>query len=153
MNLCLIPARGGSKRIPRKNVLPLNGIPLIGYTINAAKEAGIFDEIIVSTEDAEIKQVALSMGVKVDDRPKALAGDHITKVKVVHEFLTRASNKGKYKTVTALLPTCPFRTSLHLKEAFGVFISNPSVPFLIARLSANLEPYRCRRTQGVHWSE
>lgn len=131
MHLCLIPARGGSKRIPRKNVLPLNGIPLIGYSIHAAKEAAIFDEIIVSTEDPEIKQVALSMGVKVDDRPSELAGDNVTKVTVVKEFLSRESNHGKYKTITALLPTCPFRTSDHLKQAFQIFISNPSIPFLI----------------------
>lgn len=130
-NLCLIPARGGSKRIPRKNVLPLNGIPLIGYSILAAKNAGIFDEIIVSTEDEEIKKVALGYGVKVDDRPHDLAGDNVTKVTVVKEFLSRESNKNKYSTITALLPTCPFRSAQHLKEAFEIFKSNKNIPFLI----------------------
>jgi pseudaminic acid cytidylyltransferase len=130
-NLCLIPARGGSKRIPRKNVLPLNGVPLIGYSILAAKNAAIFDEIIVSTEDEEIKKVALSYGVKVDDRPHDLAGDNVTKVTVVKEFLSRELNRNKYSTITALLPTCPFRTAQHLKEAFEIFKSNKDVPFLI----------------------
>ena len=57
-SVCIIPARGGSKRIPRKNILPLNGKPLISYSIRAAIDSGVFDEVIVSTEDKEIKKIA-----------------------------------------------------------------------------------------------
>jgi CMP-N-acetylneuraminic acid synthetase len=130
-HLCIIPARGGSKRIPRKNILPLNGIPLISYSIRAAKQAGIFDQIIVSSDDQEILNVAKQEGVETDIRPEHMSGDTITKVAVVKEFLERKESKDKYETVTALLPTCPFRTGEHLKQAWKIFISNPKVPFLV----------------------
>lgn len=131
MNVCIIPARGGSKRIPRKNILPLNGLPLIGYSIRAALDSGVFDQVLVSTEDEEIKEVALNMGVQVDDRPEEMAGDKVTKVQVVKEFLQREVNRGKYQSVCALLPTCPFRTADHVREAFMQFQANMDLPFLI----------------------
>jgi CMP-N-acetylneuraminic acid synthetase len=130
-SLCIIPARGGSKRIPRKNILPLNGRPLISYTIRAAIDSNVFSDIIVSTEDAEIKQIALSEGALVDDRPEHMAGDTVTKVQVVKEFLQRKNGLENYDTVTALLPTCPFREAKHLKEAYELFAANPQLPFLI----------------------
>lgn len=130
-SICIIPARGGSKRIPRKNILPLNGVPLIAYTIRAAVQSGVFDEIIVSTEDKEIKEVALSEGVMVDDRPEHMAGDFVTKVQVVKEYLERKGNFDQDDVITALLPTCPFRTGNHLKEAFEIFQNNSELPFLI----------------------
>jgi pseudaminic acid cytidylyltransferase len=129
-SLCLIPARGGSKRIPRKNVLPLNGVPLIAYTIRAAKESGVFDKIVVSSEDEEILQLAKQEGVDVDVRPAELASDGATKVQVVREYLSRAEVATGYKYITALLPTCPFRTSKHLREAFEM-LKNGDCPFLI----------------------
>ena len=131
-NICIIPARGGSKRIPRKNILPLNGLPLIGYSIKAALNAGVFDEVIVSTEDSEIKEVALKLGATVDDRPEHMAGDTVTKVQVVKEQLERMKSIRDEDTITALLPTCPFRTDQHLKEAFDSFILHKEkLPFLI----------------------
>ena len=90
-SIAIIPARGGSKRIPRKNILPLNGIPLISYTIRAAKSSNCFDKIIVSTEDQEIADIAISEGVEVDERPQNMAGDRITKVQVVEEYLHRTN--------------------------------------------------------------
>lgn len=129
--LCLIPARGGSKRVPRKNVLPLNGRPLISYSIRAAIDSGIFDEVIVSTEDEEIRSVALSEGALVDNRPEHLAGDTATKVQVVKEFLERGDHRTRYGFITALLPTCPFRTAEHVKAAFQMMKENPQLPFLV----------------------
>ena len=64
-NLCIIPARGGSKRIPRKNVKPFLGKPMLAYSIEAAKESGLFDEIMVSTDDEEIANIALQYGANV----------------------------------------------------------------------------------------
>lgn len=130
-SVCIIPARGGSKRIPRKNILPLNGRPLISYSIRAALDSGVFTEVIVSTEDAEISAIALKEGALVDARPQHMAGDTVTKVQVVKEFLERVNPLKKYDTVAALLPTCPFRTARHVKEAFELFVSNPQLPFLI----------------------
>lgn len=129
--VCIIPARGGSKRIPRKNITPLNGIPLLSYTIRAALASGIFDEIYVSTEDSEIAELAINENVLVDYRPLSLAGDFITKVQVVKEFLERKNGVEKYSTITALLPTCPFRTGKHIMEANDIFNNNPELPFLI----------------------
>lgn len=129
-SVCIIPARGGSKRIPRKNILPLNGVPLIGYSIRAAIGSGVFTDVIVSTEDPEIKSIALQEGAKVDDRPAHLAGDTVTKVQVVKEFIERPASSG-YDIVAALLPTCPFRTAKHVEEAYRIFTANPQTPFLI----------------------
>lgn len=129
-SLCLIPARGGSKRIPRKNVLPLNGVPLLSYTIRAAKDSGAFDNIVVSSEDEEILALAKSEGVETDQRPAELAADNATKVQVVREYLSRPGMRTEYQYITALLPTCPFRTSKHLREAFDM-LRNGNCPYLI----------------------
>lgn len=129
-SLCLIPARGGSKRIPRKNVLPLNGVPLLSYTIRAAKDSGAFDHIVVSSEDEEILALAKSEGVETDQRPAELAADNATKVQVVREYLNRPGMRSEYRYITALLPTCPFRTSKHLREAFDM-LRNGNCPYLI----------------------
>ncbi len=123
-NLAIIPARGGSKRIPRKNILKLNGIPLLSYTIRAVKESGCFDEILVSSEDKEIQDLALSEGVNIDRRPESMAGDKVTKVQVVKEFLEREENKTKWDNVAAFLPTCPFRTAEDVKNAVSLFEKN-----------------------------
>ena len=129
-SICVIPARGGSKRIPRKNSLKLNGIPLISYSIRAAINSCQFDEIFVSTEDKELKQIAVSEGIMVDDRPLKLAGDNVTKIEVVNEFLERRNYISTDDIITALLPTCPFRTHHHIKEAFDLFMKN-DLPYLI----------------------
>ena len=129
--LCIIPARGGSKRIPRKNVLPLNGIPLIAYTIRSAKHSRVFDKIVVSTEDDEIAQVAISEGVEVDARPMEMAGDKVTKVQVVKEYLERTNAENEFDNIAALLPTCPFRTAEDVQSAANVFFENKENEFLI----------------------
>jgi CMP-N-acetylneuraminic acid synthetase len=73
--IAVVPARGGSKGIPRKNLALLAGRPLIDFTLNAARSAGIFDEIIVSTDDAEIAEFSRSRGCSVRERPEDLASD------------------------------------------------------------------------------
>ena len=131
-NLCIIPARGGSKRVPRKNILPLNGIPLLAYSIRAAKNSGMFDKIILSSDDAEIIELGKVEGVEIDIRPEHLAGDTATKVQVVKEYIERTNAVNHFETITALLPTCPFRKAEHLKEAFGIFNANKNrIPYLI----------------------
>lgn len=87
MSVAIIPARGGSKRIPKKNIKDFFGAPLISYSIKAAQESKLFSEIFVSTDDAEIKSVALEYGAKVIDRPKNLSDDFTgTKPVVVHSI-------------------------------------------------------------------
>lgn len=124
-NLAIIPARGGSKRIPRKNILPLNGVPLLAYTIRAAKESGKYDRIVLSSEDAEIQAIGHAEGIEVDQRPESFAGDKVTKVQVVKEYLERTGAVDEFDTVSALLPTCPFRRPEDIKAAFELFESSP----------------------------
>jgi pseudaminic acid cytidylyltransferase len=130
LRVAIIPARGGSKRVPRKNILPLNGTPLLSYTIRAAMESNCFDRVIVSTEDEEIAKLAEKEGVEVDRRPQTMAGDTVTKVQVVFEFLNRPENQGVFSEVCALLPTCPFRQPSDIQNAIALFESR-SEQFLI----------------------
>ncbi len=80
--VALIPARGGSKRLPRKNILAVGGLPMLAHPIRAARESGLFDAIYVSTEDAEIAEVARAQGAEVIERPADIAGDRATVVQV-----------------------------------------------------------------------
>lgn len=130
-SLCIIPARGGSKRVPRKNILPLNGIPLISHTIRAAKDANVFTDIIVSTEDPEISEVALDEGVMVDHRPEAMCLDTVTKVQVVKEYIERTKAESKYDYVACMLPTCPFRKAEDVVQAYNQLVNQNDINYLI----------------------
>jgi len=89
MSVCVIPARGGSKRIPRKNIRPFHGRPMIGWSIAAAKESGLFDRIIVSTDDPEIAAVAKAEGAEVPFmRPTELSSDLAATVPVIAHAVT-----------------------------------------------------------------
>lgn len=125
MTLCFIPARGGSKRIPGKNIRLLGGRPLIEWTIAAAKDSGCFDSIIVSSDDDEVLRIAAHSGVIADRRSPELSGDRVRFVEVLEEFLKRAENAGKYKTVAVLLPTCPFRNASDVSAAVELQKHNP----------------------------
>jgi len=148
-SICIIPARGGSKRIPRKNVLLLNGIPLLAYTIRDAIKANVFDTIIVSSEDAEIRQVALDEGIEVDMRPDSMAADNITKVKVVKEYLQRTKAWEEYDVVAALLPTCPFRTSEDIKIPYNKFVKQDKFDCLIGVVEYDFPIQLALRSSGV----
>jgi CMP-N,N'-diacetyllegionaminic acid synthase len=109
--LGLIPARGGSKGVPRKNVRTLGGKPLIGHTIDAARDATCIDRIIVSTEDEEIATVSTSLGAEVPFlRPASLAQDDTPMLPVVvHALRTIVAGGWKPDAVCLLQPTFPFR--------------------------------------------
>jgi CMP-N-acetylneuraminic acid synthetase len=118
--LVIIPARGGSKRLPRKNVLPLGGKPLILHAVDVALGAAKFGRVLVSTDDPEIKSVALSRkGVTVDDRATILAGDKIKVVDVIGELVDRPDIQRDFDVIGMLLPTCPFRTSSQVADGFA----------------------------------
>jgi CMP-N-acetylneuraminic acid synthetase len=118
--IVVIPARGGSKRLPRKNVLPLGGKPLILHAVDVALGAATFGCVMVSTDDPEIKRVALArQGVTVDDRASALAGDKIKVVDVIGELVDRPEIRDAYDVLGMLLPTCPFRTAAQVGEGFA----------------------------------
>jgi len=93
--IAILPARGGSKRLPRKNILPIKGKPMITYPIEAARQSGLFDDIIVSTEDLEIAAVAESAGACVAHRPANLAHDRATVVQVCLHLLALLEKDGR----------------------------------------------------------
>lgn len=92
--VAIIPARGGSKRLPRKNILPVFGRPMLSYPIKTAIESGMFDDVIVSTEDHQIKSVALEYGARAQDRPEELAQDRSTVVQVCTDVLKNLKAEG-----------------------------------------------------------
>lgn len=119
-NLAIIPARGGSKRIPRKNIKYFLGKPIIAYSIEAAIKSNLFDEIMVSTEDQEIAEVAIKYGAKVPFfRSNENADDFATLVDVLIEVVNQYKSRDKtYEYICCILPTAPLTTTKRIKEAF-----------------------------------
>ncbi|MEA1988824.1 MAG: acylneuraminate cytidylyltransferase family protein [Pseudomonadota bacterium] len=113
--LAVIPARGGSKRLPRKNVLDFAGKPLIAWTIEAAKHSKYIDHFAVSTDDQEISDVSKKYGAEVLTRPAQLATDTASTVDVVLHAI--AAQSQSYDYVILLQPTSPLRTAQHIDEA------------------------------------
>jgi pseudaminic acid cytidylyltransferase len=118
MKIAVIPARGGSKRIPRKNIRAFAGRPIIAYPIQASLESGLFDEVIVSTDDDEIASTALSYGAQVPFvRPKALSDDHTgTNAVVKHALDWYAGNGQTVEFACCIYATAPFLQVRHLKQ-------------------------------------
>lgn len=119
-SLCIIPARGGSKRIPRKNIKPFMGKPIMAYSIEAALKSKLFDEVMVSTDDEEFAKVAIQYGASVPFlRSAATANDYATTVDVLLEVVETYKNQGKiFDNICCLYSTAPFVTPERLIEAF-----------------------------------
>jgi pseudaminic acid cytidylyltransferase len=109
MNLCVIPARGGSKRIPRKNIKEFCGKPMIAYAIEAAKSSNLFDSIVVSTDDSEIASISGSYGAEVPFmRPEELANDYAGTVEVIAHAICECDKAGlKPEIVCCMYPCVP----------------------------------------------
>lgn len=120
--LCIIPARGGSKRVPRKNIRDLAGQPLLEYTLDVALESGVFDQIIVSSGDEEILSFAERDGITTDVRPESLRGDTVRTVDVIAELLDRPEIRDRFDAIAQMLPTCPFRTVEDVRNAHELFV-------------------------------
>ena len=118
--IAIIPARGGSKRLPNKNILLLGNHPLLVHSILFAQaNSEIIDEIYVSTDDAEIKQIALQFGAKVIDRPEAISGDLEPTITALEHVLQSINEE--VENVVLLQPTNPLRPKNLLKECFEKF--------------------------------
>ena len=143
MNICIIPARGGSKRIPRKNIKEFNGIPIIAYSIRAAIESNCFDKVIVSTDDEEIARVSKDYGAEIPFiRPKELANDYVGTIPVMkHAIEWFEGNDITIKHVCCLYATAPFIQSKTISNAYLQLIDSEanycfsvtSFPFPIQR--------------------
>lgn len=130
--LILIPAKGASTRLPRKNMRLLGGKPLLGWAIDSAQSAQLGPHVIVSTEDEEIAAYAESRSVEVLLRPEKLAVDPAGVVDVALHAIECLRDRGReFKTIVILLPTCPFRTSDDIREAHRLF-KNKQAEFLMS---------------------
>lgn len=119
--VAVIPARGNSKRLPRKNIIDFLGRPIIAYTIDAAFESGCFERVVVSTEDDEIAAVAESCNAYVDRRTPALATDAAMILHVCLDFLDREEIAGRrWKTMACLLATAPMRTGEDIRRTMAL---------------------------------
>lgn len=118
-SICIIPARGGSKRIPRKNIKDFLGMPVIAYSIKAAIESEVFDEVMVSTDDEEIAEVAKQYGANIPFlRSKETSNDFATTADVINEVLDRYGDLDrKFDVVCCIYATAPFITSERLQQA------------------------------------
>ncbi|AWG23695.1 pseudaminic acid cytidylyltransferase [Flavobacterium faecale] len=118
-NICIIPARGGSKRIFRKNIKIFLGKPIIAYSIEAAIDSGIFDEVMVSTDDAEIAEIALQYGAKVPFmRSNKNANDFATTYEVIEEVIESYKKRGQsFDQACCIYPCAPFISTKKLVEA------------------------------------
>lgn len=118
----LITARGGSKGLPRKNVLPINGTPLIGITINAAKKCELVNDVYVTTDDEEIALISESFGAKVIQRPAHLASDTASSIDVIaHAIDWLTDRERRFEQMVLLQPTSPLRTCIHLQESLALY--------------------------------
>ena len=123
--LALIPARGGSKGVPRKNIKLLNGIPLIEYTIYAAKNSKLITDIIVNSDDDEILEIAQKNKVSIFKRSRDLATDTSASIDVVCDTLQQLQSQNKfYDAIILLQPTSPFRPIGFIDEAIEKFLNN-----------------------------
>lgn len=118
-SICIIPARGGSKRIPRKNIKDFLGMPVIAYSIKAAIESEVFDEVMVSTDDEEIAEVAKQYGANIPFlRSKETSTDFATTADVIYEVIDRYEDLDrKFDVVCCIYATAPFITSERLQQA------------------------------------
>jgi pseudaminic acid cytidylyltransferase len=124
--IAIIPARAGSKRLPHKHILLLNGKPLIAWTIEAAIESGVFDEVIVNTDCQDIATIAREYGATVPFvRPSHLAEDHTPTIDVIKHTLEWYQEKQDFfKEVMLLQPTSPLRDGADIKEAWDLYLKS-----------------------------
>ena len=127
MNIALIPARGGSKRIPRKNVKIFRGYPMISWSIKAALESRAVDHIFVSTDDEEIASVAADFGATPFNRPSHLASDTADTLSVVRHAISHFNSQGLLvSSLCTIYATAPFVQSDDLNQALSLHSKDPS---------------------------
>lgn len=148
-SLCVIPARGGSKRIPRKNIREFCGKPIIAYSIEAALGSGLFDEVVVSTDDEEVAEVARRHGASVPFmRSAETSGDYATATDALNEMLERCANRGSEpEWLCCLYATAPFVTPEKLRAAYALF-DPQGEDCLCAVAEFGFPPLRAFRREG-----
>ena len=133
MNLAIIPARGGSQRISRKNIRDFLGRPILEYSINSALDSNCFDEVIVSTDDEEIAKIAISCGASVPFfRSKINSSNTATTIDVLVEVLMRYKEENvNWDNLCCIYPTAPFISPERLLEGLNILKSNSNIKSVI----------------------
>ena len=141
--LVVIPARGNSKGVPGKNIKLLGGKPMLGYSLDAARSQFQDDEILVSTDDPEIKAYVESQGVSVPFlRPAELATDHADTYDVlIHALDFTEKNNYQAEVLILLQPTSPFRTGKHISEALDIYKKSPDLDMVVSVIETRANPY------------
>ncbi|MFY9143265.1 pseudaminic acid cytidylyltransferase [Sulfuricurvum sp.] len=126
MRIAIIPARGGSKRIPRKNIKSFCGKPIIAYSIEAAQKSGLFDRIVITTDDEEIAELARSYGAEVPFmRPKELSDDHTATIPVIAHAIQTLQDQGSIiDAACCIYATAPFIRPDDIAEAYHALIEH-----------------------------
>lgn len=139
--LFLIPARGGSKGIPRKNIKKLGGKPLLYYTLESAVQVADEKDICVSTDDDEIIEKVKEFGINVPfKRPEKIAGDTASQFDVIKHAVNYYEEKGEnYDAVVLLQPTSPFRLATHIEETLSLF--KPGIDMIASVKKTKANPY------------
>lgn len=145
--IAIIPARGGSKRLPRKNILQINGKPIIYYPISAALESNLFDEVIVSTEDKEIAEIAEQVGASISLRPESLAQDRSTVVEVCNELLSRKGYQ-YVESFCCIYATAIFLTADDLRESYAKLLEEPLIDYVMGVSAYNFHPVQALINRG-----
>lgn len=153
MNLAIIPARGGSKRIPRKNIKDFCGKPIIAYSIETAIKSGLFDKVIVSTDDEEIAEVARNYGAETPFmRPKELADDYSTTTDVIQHAISRFIDAGlKINNVCCIYATAPLIKPSSLIQGYqNLHIKDCNMSFSAARYNSPIQrAFRIQNDQKI----
>ena len=125
--VAIIPAKGGSKRLPRKNIVNFRGKPIIDWTIKAAIDSGIFERIVVSTEDDEIAEIASKRNIDLDNRSERLSSDKSTVDQVCLDFLINEEKKSRYyDVICCLYATAPLRNAEDIINTVDLVTSQKS---------------------------
>jgi len=151
--LGVIPARGGSKGIPRKNIALLGGRPLLAYTAEAALAASQLDRVILSTEDEEIARVGRSLGLEVPFmRPQALAQDDAPTLVVLQHAVREVGREGdEYDVIVTLQPTTPFRSAEDIDGALEL-LERTGADSVVSLVSpGGLHPFKVKSIDGEGW--
>jgi len=160
-SVAIIPARGGSKRIPRKNIKDFYGKPLIVYSLETALESNIFDKVVVSTDDKEIADIAKKYGAEIIQRPNELSDDYTGTWDVIDHAIEHLEKQGEvYNFACTIYATAPFLETGYLKDGFEKLknsdainaFSATSMPFPIQRTFKLNSDGRCEMFTPQHYN-
>jgi len=148
--LAIIPARGGSKGIPRKNIFPLAGKPLLAWTVEAAKKSKMIDRVVVSSDDDEILEIAEKFGAEPIKRPKSMAGDKSPFNLLIFHALDYLKKKENYipDILVYLQPTSPLRKGKDINEALALLRSKAECVISVCKTNNKILKYFLTNEKG-----